>query len=255
MDKAKKYFGQHFLQDKAIAEKIVEILGPTAGYAAVVEIGAGRGALTGSLVAQVDVPLYLVEIDRSLAQVLQKKYSGEQVHVIMADFLAWSFADVPQGPIALIGNLPYNISSPIFFKVFHHHTQIKEVVCMVQHEVGARIAAKSGNKTYGILSVLLQAFYEVTYCFGVAPTAFTPPPRVQSAVIKLVRNNVAQLDCDLQCFVRVVKMAFQQRRKMLSNALRPLGVPLHHLPATLLQKRAEALNVAEFITLTKQLMT
>ena len=254
MDKVKKYLGQHFLQDRAIAERIVGTLGPTAGYAAVIEIGPGQGALTGSLVAQVNVPLYLVEIDRSLAQVLQEKYSGAQVHVIIADFLAWSFASVPQGPIALIGNLPYNISSPILFKIFHHHAHVKEVVCMVQHEVGARIAAQPGNKTYGILSVLLQAFYKVTYCFGVPPTAFTPPPKVQSAVIKLVRNDVAQLDCDLQWFVRVVKTAFQQRRKMLSNALRPLGVPLHHLAATLRQKRAEALSVAEFIALTKQLM-
>lgn len=255
MDKVKKYFGQHFLQDRAIAERIVGELGPTADYAAVIEIGPGRGALTGSLVSQVDVPLYLVEIDRSLAQVLEKKYSGAQVHVIMADFLAWSFADIPQGPIALIGNLPYNISSPIFFKILNHHSQVKEAVCMVQHEVGARIAAQPGNKTYGILSVLLQAFYNVTYCFGVAPTAFTPPPKVQSAVIKLVRNDVVQLDCDLKSFVRVVKTAFQQRRKMLSNALRPLGVPLHHLPATLLQKRAEALSVSEFVALTNQLMT
>lgn len=254
MEKVKKHLGQHFLQDKAIAERIVSTLSPTANYAAVIEIGPGQGALTRSLVAQVNVPLYLVEIDRSLGKLLQEKYSSAQVHIIIADFLGWSLADVPKGPIALIGNLPYNISSPILFKILHHHTQIKEAVCMVQHEVGTRIAAKPGNKTYGILSVLLQAFYKVTYCFSVPNTAFSPSPQVQSAVIKLVRNHVAQLDCDLKSFIRVVKTAFQQRRKMLRNALRPLGLPLSHLPATLLQKRAEALSVADFIALTKKLM-
>ena len=152
---------------------------------------------------------------------------------------------------AIIGNFPYNISSQIFFKVLEHRDQVDQVVCMLQKEVADRIAEKPGSKTYGILSVLLQAYYTVQYLFKVPPGAFTPPPKVMSAVIRLERNETVKLDCDEQLFVKVVKQGFNNRRKTLRNALKPLILPAEISSLKLLDKRAEQLSVEEFVHLTQ----
>ncbi len=251
--RTKKKLGQNFLQDITIAQKIVATLTQTHTYQAILEVGPGTGALTRWLVDSVQAPLYLVEIDPILATHLEKTYPNLKEKLIQKDFLQLHLANILPSPIALIGNFPYNISSQIFFKILTAHKQIGQVVCMIQKEVADRIVSPPGNKTYGLLSVLLQAFYKITYCFTVPPSAFIPKPKVTSAVIHLQRNTMAHLDCDEKLFFRVVKAGFGQRRKMLRNALRALGMPLQHLPTTLLNKRAEALHVADFVALTQAL--
>lgn len=251
--RAKKKLGQHFLHDTAIAQKIVATLTHTPTCQAVLEVGPGTGALTRWLVDSVEAPLYLVEIDPVLVAHLQKAYPNLKDRLIEKDVLKLSLANICPSPMALIGNFPYNISSQIFFKILASREQVHQVVCMIQKEVADRIVAPPGNKTYGLLSVLLQAFYKISYCFTVPPSAFVPEPKVTSAVIRLERNEVVHLACDEKLFFSVVKAGFGQRRKMLRNALRTLGKPLDHLPATLLNKRAEALHVADFVTLTQGL--
>jgi 16S rRNA (adenine1518-N6/adenine1519-N6)-dimethyltransferase len=167
------------------------------------------------------------------------------------DFLALDLTAVFDGPFSIIGNFPYNISSQIFFRILDCRDQVKQVVCMLQKEVAERIAAKSGSKTYGILSVLLQAYFDIQLLFKVSPGVFTPPPKVMSAVIRLQRNNVQRLDCNEQLFVTVVKQGFNNRRKTLRNALKKLILPAEILALALLDKRAEQLTVPEFIHLTR----
>ena len=244
---AKKYWGQHFLHDKNIAQKIVAALSKEPQT--LVEVGPGTGILTALLVKQYP-DLYLVEVDPALAAQLQQTYPSLQERIIRADFRKLALAQLGSRPMTVMGNFPYNISSQIFFKVLEQRQQVQEVVAMVQQEVAARLVAQPGSKVYGILSVLLQAFYDLEYLFTVGPQVFVPPPKVQSAVIRLRRNSTWQLDCDESLFFRVVKTGFQQRRKMLRNALKPL------LPATkqalpLLDKRAEQLAVADFVALTR----
>lgn len=251
--RAKKKLGQHFLHNTDISQKIVATLTPQPTYRAVVEIGPGTGALTRWLVDQIKVPLYLVEIDPKLVVYLQKAYPNLKEHLIERDFLKLSLKNLFPSPIALIGNFPYNISSQIFFKILDARQQVNQVVCMIQKEVADRVVAQPKNKIYGILSVFLQAFYKVSYCFAVSPSAFSPKPKVVSAVVRLERNQITNLACDEKLFFKVVKAGFGQRRKMLRNALRTLGKPLDHLPSTLLEKRAEALHVADFVALTQQL--
>lgn len=247
----KKKLGQHFLTSCEIIEKIGEAIFPVGNNEALVEIGPGQGALTDALVGG-DHPLFLVEIDDRLLPTLQKKY-GKRAKVIGGDFLQLPLTDITEQPIVLVGNLPYNLSSQILFKVLQGRHQIKRVVCMVQHEVALRLTATPKNKSYGILTVLLGAFYDRRYLFGVPPEVFDPPPKVDSAVVSLERNAQKKLGCDERLFIQVVKSAFQQRRKMLRNALLPLGLSLERVPTAFLTQRAEALSVEDFVALTRAL--
>ncbi len=246
----KKFLGQHFLHDQHIARRIVEALQLT-GEDVVLEIGPGMGVLTRYLIAISGVTLYLIEIDRESIAYLRKHYPTLEQHIIEGDFLEFNFDNLPPGKVKIIGNFPYNISSQIFFRVLEHRDSVDQVVCMLQKEVADRIASPPGNKSYGILSVLLQAFYEVDSLFKVSPGVFTPPPKVMSAVIRLRRNKVSKLDCDEALFVQVVKQGFNMRRKTLRNALKPLNLDEKFLPPGVLDKRAEQLSVEMFIGLTK----
>ena len=247
---AKKYLGQHFLRDKNIAQKIVGALSKE--VQTIVEVGPGTGILTELLVQQEDLDLYLVEIDTALVSLLKQNYPSLRNRIIATDFLKLALTQLHHGSIAVVGNFPYNITSQILFKVLEYRQQVHEVVGMIQKEVAERLVAKPGSKVYGILSVLLQAFYDLEYLFTVGPQVFAPPPKVHSAVIRLRRKRMLRLDGDENLFFRVVKAGFQQRRKTLRNALKPL-LPATKQPSPLLAKRAEQLTVADFVSLTKYL--
>lgn len=245
--RAKKHLGQHFLKDMNIANKIVDGLTGHGGYNKVLEIGPGMGVLTQFLLQKPTFSTYVIEIDTESVVYLKKHYEELTPRIIEGDFLKYNTSEVFPEPFAIIGNFPYNISSQIFFKVLEMPDRVPEVVCMLQKEVAQRIASPPGNKDYGILSVLLQAFYDITYLVTVPPGAFDPPPKVQSGVIRLSRNDTKSLACDQKLFFRVVKTAFNQRRKTLRNALKPVC----EMPENpLLTKRAEQLGVAEFVELT-----
>lgn len=247
MVQAKKYLGQHFLKDESIASRIADSL--VAQVAQVLEIGPGMGVLTKYLLQREGLDFRAVEIDSESVAYLHQHFPTLQL--IEGDFLKMDLNTLFHAPFALIGNFPYNISSQILFRVFDHRNLIPEVVGMFQKEVAERVAAAPGSKTYGILSVLLSAFYEIEYLFTVPETVFNPPPKVKSAVIRLTRNNTAVLDCDEHLFVQVVKAGFNQRRKTLRNALRQLNIEMESLPESLLSKRAEQLSVADFVQLTQ----
>ena len=246
---AKKFLGQHFLKDENIARQIAGSLTATTPH--VLEIGPGMGVLTKYLYNKEGLDFHAIEIDRESVAYLHEHYPT--LHVIEGDFLALDLSTLFSEPFAVIGNFPYNISSQILFKVFDNRNCIPEVVGMFQKEVAERVAAKPGSKTYGILSVLLSAFYNIEYLFTVHENVFNPPPKVKSAVIRLRRNDVTSLECDETLFVKVVKIGFNQRRKTLRNALKQLSLPLDAVPAQLLSLRAEQLSVNDFITLTKSL--
>lgn len=249
--KAKKFLGQHFLTDENIASRIVESLSPSSTR--VLEIGPGMGVLTKYLINRENTDFHVVEIDRESVAWLHEYYPG--LDVIEGDFLKMAISALFHGTCAIIGNFPYNISSQILFRVFDHRNVVTEVVGMFQKEVAERVAAGPGSKTYGILSVLLSAFYNIEYLFTVPEHVFNPPPKVKSAVIRLVRNDVKSLDCDESLFVRVVKAGFNQRRKTLRNALRQLGTPLDEVPEALLGQRAEQLSVDQFVTITNAIQS
>ncbi len=248
--KAKKYLGQHFLKDLEVARRIADSLVLSAP-ADVLEIGPGMGVLTQFLGARSDVNLTVVEVDSESVDYLHTHFPG--LSVIEADFLKLSLSEQFKGPVHLIGNLPYNISSQIFFKMLENRGQVPQLVCMIQKEVAERMAARHGNKTYGILSVLMQAFYTIDYLFTVHEHVFDPPPKVKSAVIRLVRNDVQSLGCDEQLFKTVVKTAFNQRRKTMRNSLKPL-VPKENpmFLDPLFDLRPEQLDVAAFVDLTNR---
>jgi 16S rRNA (adenine1518-N6/adenine1519-N6)-dimethyltransferase len=246
---AKKFLGQHFLKDENIARQIADSLTATTPH--VLEIGPGMGVLTKYLYNKEGLDFHAIEIDRESVAYLHEHYPT--LHVIEGDFLALDLSTLFSEPFAVIGNFPYNISSQILFKVFDNRNCIPEVVGMFQKEVAERVAAKPGSKTYGILSVLLSAFYNIEYLFTVHENVFNPPPKVKSAVIRLRRNNVTSLECDETLFVKVVKIGFNQRRKTLRNALKQLSLPLDAVPVQLLSLRAEQLSVNDFIALTKSL--
>ena len=246
--RAKKHLGQHFLKDLAIAQKIVDGLSGHGRYDKVLEIGPGMGVLTQYLLQKTDFSTYVIEIDTESVDYLNKHFPELSPRIISGDFLKFNPNEFFTEPFAIIGNFPYNISSQIFFRALQIRDQIPEIVCMLQKEVAQRIASPPGNKDYGILSVLLQAFYDIDYLVSVPPGAFDPPPKVQSGVIRLRRNATVSLDCDEKLFFRVVKTAFNQRRKTLRNALKPVGEFPEH---PLLTKRAEQLSVNEFVELTK----
>lgn len=245
--KAKKFLGQHFLTDENIAERIVESLSPDAQR--LLEIGPGMGVLTKYLIKKDGLDFHVVEIDRESVAYLHDHYPT--LDVIEGDFLRMDLTALFHGCFSIIGNFPYNISSQILFKVYDNRDNVTEVVGMFQKEVAERVAAKPGNKTYGILSVLLSAFYDIEYLFTVNEHVFNPPPKVKSAVIRLRRNDVKGLECDEKLFVQVVKAGFNQRRKTLRNALRQLNLPLDRISEEILAKRAEQLTVTQFIEITK----
>jgi 16S rRNA (adenine1518-N6/adenine1519-N6)-dimethyltransferase len=248
--KAKKHLGQHFLTDKNIAEKIVNSLHSTDKYDQVLEVGPGMGVLSDFLLRKTELEIFMIDIDTESFQYLDKKYPKLGERLINADFLQLNFKEIFPGNLAVIGNFPYNISSQILFKVLENRDQVIEVVGMFQKEVAQRCAEKPGSKEYGILSVFLQAYYKVDYLFSVKPGVFNPPPKVNSAVIRLTRNEVSKLDCDEKLFWQVVKAGFNQRRKTLRNALSSIFNKDSMGDDPMLDLRAERLSVDDFVKLT-----
>ena len=277
--RAKKALGQHFLTDLSIAQRIAEALlvpGQDNSVAdetlkgqpnplPALEVGPGMGVLTQYLLQRPEVDLRMVEIDTESVNYLLVHFPQVQGRLLEADFLKLRLERFFSGQFAVIGNFPYNISSQIFFKILDYKEQVPQGVCMIQKEVAERIAEKPGTKTYGILSVLLQAWYDIEYLFTVGEGAFNPPPKVKSAVIRLVRNQRRELGCDEGLFKTVVKTGFNQRRKTLRNSLKPLirakaercGWGEEELAAfvanPVFELRPERLSVEDFIDLTLKL--
>lgn len=249
----KKHLGQHFLTDLNIASKIVEQLTLPGGLTEVLEVGPGMGVLTQFLLKHKEYQTTVIDIDKESIAYLQHHFPELQNRIISADFLKLDLSTLFSGKFAIIGNFPYNISSQIFFKVLAHRNQVLEVVGMLQKEVAERIAAPPGSKTYGILSVLLQAFYNIQYNFTVHEHVFNPPPKVKSAVISLVRNETEKLPCNESLFFEVVKMSFGTRRKTLRNCLKSFNLTPEVSALPVFDKRAEQLGVQEFIALTQLL--
>lgn len=247
--RAKKALGQHFLTDQGIAMTIVDSL-EAGGVRNVLEIGPGMGVLTQYLLKRDDIDLKLVELDGESVEYLLTHFPGMQGKLYEMDYLKLDVHLLFPGEYRVIGNFPYNISSQIFFKILEDKDRVTEVVCMIQKEVADRIAEKPGTKTYGILSVLLQAWYDIDYIISVGSGAFCPPPKVQSAVIRLKRNGRFSLGCDERLFKMVVKTAFNQRRKTLRNALKPLLTDAVNTNAPVFDLRAERLSVEDFVALT-----
>ena len=252
----KKNLGQHFLVDLNIARRIADTVDEPYADLPVLEVGPGMGVMTQYLVEK-PRPIRVVEIDREsvayLKATLFKNEAGEEDRIIEGDFLRMDLHDVFGGrQFVLTGNYPYDISSQIFFKMLDNKDLIPCCTGMIQHEVALRMAASPGNKQYGILSVLIQAWYDVEYLFTVEPDVFNPPPKVQSAVIRMVRNQTTDLGCDEQLFKRIVKATFNQRRKMLRVSLRQLLPPtLNFQPSTFdLTLRPEQLTISQFVELT-----
>jgi 16S rRNA (adenine1518-N6/adenine1519-N6)-dimethyltransferase len=249
----KKNLGQHFLTDKNIAKDIVKHLKAT-NIEKVLEIGPGMGVLTNYLLENTDYETYVIEIDHESVDYLHNHFPRLGNRIIEGDFLHINLAEkISDQPFALIGNFPYNISSQIFFKVLENKELIPEIVCMLQKEVAKRIASGPGSKVYGILSVFLQAWYNIEYVIEVPPHVFDPPPQVQSAVIRLTANGRTELGCNEKLFFKVVKQAFNQRRKMLRNSLKSFSLRIEELDPILLTRRPEQLSVEEFIDLTKNI--
>lgn len=234
------------MKDENIALKIVEAMINDLKLP-VYEIGPGTGVLTKYLLEKNDHDLFALDVDNESIDYLKSNYPKDADNFLLQDYLKY---DVPVDQFNIIGNFPYNISSQLFFKIWDDRDKVDEVVCMIQKEVADRICASHGNKTYGILSVLLQAFFDIEYLFKVSPGVFNPPPKVQSAVIRLKRNEVAKLDCDEKLFKRVVKAGFGKRRKTLRNALKDLNLPKSVTALPIMDQRAEQLSVQEFISLT-----
>ena len=248
----KKALGQHFLTDQSVAQSIVAAL---TGSGPVLEVGPGMGVLTQYLLQNENIDLKVVEVDSESVEYLLSHFPKISKGLYEADFLRLDLSKLFAGDFAVIGNFPYNISSQIFFKILDYRSRIPLVVCMIQKEVAERLAAGPGTKTYGILSVLLQAWYVIEYLFTVGEGAFLPPPKVKSAVIRLRRNSRTDLGCDAELFKKVVKTTFNQRRKTIRNSLKPILSTMPGLPDFIpyLDSRPEQLSVEEFIELTKSL--
>ncbi|MDR2125387.1 MAG: 16S rRNA (adenine(1518)-N(6)/adenine(1519)-N(6))-dimethyltransferase RsmA [Prevotellaceae bacterium] len=243
----KKSLGQHFLHDRQIAERITQSIADNTE--SLLEIGAGTGILTEFLLKK-DIDFKTVEIDGESIAFLRKTFPDIKDRLITGDFLKQNLHDIFNRPFSIIGNLPYNISSQIFFKIIDEKNYINEAVCMVQKEVAERIAEKPGSKTYGILSVFVQAFYDVEYLFTVHENAFTPPPKVKSAVIRLTRNSVNHLNCNESLFRKTVKATFNQRRKTIRNSLKLITGDKKIPENRFLSLRPETLSVSDFAELT-----
>lgn len=246
----KKALGQHFLKDLSVAERIANTL---SGYKQlpVLEIGPGMGVLSQFLLAA-GHDLYVVELDMESVDYLEQNFPQLHGRILAEDFLKMDLGALFTGDFCVIGNYPYNISSQIFFKVLEYKDRIPCCSGMLQKEVAERLAAGPGSKTYGILSVLLQAWYDIEYLFTVSETVFNPPPKVKSGVIRLTRNSRTSLGCDEKLFKTVVKTSFNQRRKTLRNSMKPLlGKEYPHYALPIFDKRPEQLSVEQFVELTK----
>ncbi len=246
--KAKKHLGQHFLKDIGIARDIAHSLSLN-NYSKVLEVGPGMGVLTQFLIP-LDAEIFVIEIDKESVSYLKKHYPELDNQLIEGDFLKLPLQEIFKEPIAIIGNFPYNISSQILFKAIDHKDLIPEIVGMFQKEVAERVVSPPGSKKYGIISVLLQCYYDVEYLFTLDETVFDPPPKVKSAVIRLSRNDRDKLECDEKKFVQLVKTAFGQRRKTLRNALKSLNLVDENTASQYLSLRAEQLSVEDFMNLT-----
>ena len=252
--KAKKHLGQHFLEDENVAVRIADTLGYE-GYNHVLEIGPGMGVLTKYLLTK-EKDVHLIEIDRESVSYLVEHYPELQGKVHEKDFLKYDVSELfGREEFAIIGNFPYNISSQIVFKMLELREFIPEFSGMFQKEVAERICEKAGSKAYGILSVLVQAFYKAEYLFTVEPSVFNPPPKVDSGVLKLVRKEDFSLACNEQLFFRVVKTAFQQRRKTLRNSLKIFDLPQDLKEDGIFDLRPEQLSTTRFIELTQKIET
>lgn len=251
--RAKKSLGQHFLKDLNIAKKIVDSLDGEQ-INKVLEIGPGMGVLTQYLLPNKNFETHVVEIDTDSVAYLKENYPELDGRIIGEDFLKYDLSKLFNEPFSVIGNFPYNISSQIFFRVLDYRDQIPEVVCMIQKEVAERMSANPSCKAYGILSVLMQAFYDIDYLFTVGEKVFDPPPRVKSAVIRMRRNTTSDLKCSEPLFFRVVKTGFNQRRKTLRNSLKSL-LGDKKLEDDIMGQRPEQLTVQEFVELTNKIET
>ncbi len=250
--KAKKHLGQHFLKDETIAKQIADTI-EAKDYNDVLEIGPGMGVLTKYLL-QNDYDLHVIEIDRDSVEYLGQNFPALEGKIISQDFLKYNINDVFEGKqFAIIGNFPYNISTQIVFRALEYRNQIPEFAGMFQKEVAQRICEKKGTKAYGILSVLVQAFYDAEYLFTVNEDVFIPPPKVKSGVLRLRRKENFTLPCNEKLFFTVVKTAFQQRRKTLRNSLKTLNLSDALREEKVFDLRPEQLNVAEFIDITQKI--
>jgi len=250
MIQKKKKYGQHFLIDKNIAGKIIGGL-KASKSGTIVEVGPGEGILTNLLIDRFNTGLYLIEIDNDLIAVLHEKFPSLNEQIIHADFLEINLEKTFNNDVSIIGNFPYNISSQILFNVIEYRQKVVEVVGMFQKEVAKRICSGPGTKDYGILSVLIQAFYNTEYLFSVSKNVFSPPPKVESGVIRLERKSNFVLECDEKLFQRIVKQGFQQRRKKLHNSLKSLIKDSTN--DEIFNKRPEELSYTDFIYLTQLL--
>ena len=251
---AKKSYGQHFLKNDGIAARIADSLQLAARTGRVLEVGPGTGMLTKHLLRHPEYATYVVEADRDMVGYLQKNYPELPAErLIFKDFLEFNPAEVfGENEFCLIGNFPYNISTQILFKLLDDRARIPEMVGMFQKEVADRIVSPPGSKVYGITSVLAQAFYRTERLFTVEPGSFNPPPKVQSAVIRLTRKENYTLDCDEKLFRQLVKTAFNQRRKMLRNSLKPFFPAEKLMEDPFFRKRPEGLGWEEYVRLAKE---
>ena len=250
--RAKKHLGQHFLKDEEVAENIANTL-TLNGYKNVLEIGPGMGVLTKYLVEK-DIEVIAMELDTESVSYLAEHFKNKNLQVIQADFLKFDLSNFFNGEsYAITGNFPYNISTQIVFKMMEWKEQIPEFTGMFQKEVAKRICEKEGSKAYGIMSVLVQAFYHAQYLFTVPPTVFNPPPKVDSGVLRLTRKEDFSLPCNEKMLFKVVKTAFQQRRKTMRNSLKSFNISDKLKEDTIFGQRPEQLSVSQFITLTQKL--
>ncbi|MFR9648935.1 MAG: 16S rRNA (adenine(1518)-N(6)/adenine(1519)-N(6))-dimethyltransferase RsmA [Rikenellaceae bacterium] len=251
--RAKKSLGQHFLIDQNIAHKIANSIsgGSVESPDTILEVGCGMGVLTNYLLQREDITTYGAEIDSESVAYLKVNYPQFTLRLIEGDFLKMDISKSFPDGVKVIGNFPYNISSQIFFHILKYRDLVPESVGMIQKEVAVRMAEPPGSKEYGILSVLMQAWYDIEYLFTVNETVFDPPPKVKSAVIRLTRNKTMKLECDEALFVRVVKACFNQRRKMIRNSLRAQFGDFGGETHPFFTDRAEKLSVADFVELTQ----
>jgi 16S rRNA (adenine1518-N6/adenine1519-N6)-dimethyltransferase len=251
--KAKKHLGQHFLIDKNISRKIAEQFKNHENCNKVLEIGPGTGALTTFLLEKEKNDIWVIEVDRDSIAYLKQNFPKLEGKIIEQDFLKIKPELLfGEEKFAVVGNFPYNISSQILFKCVEHRNQIPEIMGMFQKEVAVRVAEKPGSKAYGIISVLLQTFYDITYCFTVDENAFNPPPKVKSGVIRLTRNKRKTLPCDEKLFIQIVKTCFNQRRKMIRNTIKQF-IGEEHFEHRFLTERPEKLSVDDFIEFTLEI--